>query len=64
MQVRGRYLVIAWTTVFLTVAGVIVARDRQAWAVRARVDALDSRIKSLIGLRSALDASLASLASH
>jgi DNA-binding transcriptional MocR family regulator len=37
MQVRGRYLVIGWTAVFLTVAGAIVLRARRGYEVRDRL---------------------------
>ena len=37
MQVKGRYLVIGWTAVFLTVAGAIVLRTRRGYDVRDRL---------------------------
>lgn len=59
MQVRGRHLVIAWTAVFLVAVGVIVLRTKAGFETRARVDALESRVKALDAIRGDLEAELA-----
>ena len=58
MQVRGRYLVIGWTAVFLAAVGTIVLRDSAGFAARAHVDGLNNRIKALEGIRADLETSV------
>ena len=60
MLVKGRYFVIAWTTVFLAVAAIIVARDRRAFAARDNLATLRNTIKVLEGSRADLQAGLSS----
>lgn len=36
LSLKGRYLVVAWTAVFLVVAGVITLRDRAAFRAQDR----------------------------
>jgi hypothetical protein len=61
MQVRGRYLVVAWTAVFLAAAGTIALRSRSGFASRARVDSMEQRIKALESMRGDIRASVARL---
>lgn len=46
MQVRGRHLVIAWTAVFLAVAGIITVRDHHGWQVRGRLAAVRDSVEA------------------
>lgn len=64
MQVRGRHLVLAWTAVFLAVAGVIVSRDRRAFTLQAHVRDLDYRVGALISDRDRLAAVIARLSTQ
>lgn len=64
MQVRGRHLVLAWTAVFLLVAGVIVSRDRRAFALQARVRVVHDHIRALISDRDRLAATIARLSTQ
>ena len=61
MQVRGRYLVVAWTAVFLAAAGTIALRSRSGFATRHRVDSIETRIKMLESIRADIAASVARL---
>jgi hypothetical protein len=61
MQVRGRYLVFAWTAVFFVAAGSIVLRTRAGFAVARRVSALEARIRILESTRASITADLAEL---
>ncbi len=64
MQVRGRHLVLAWTAVFLAVAGVIVSRDRRAFALQGRLRTLDDHVSALISDRDRLAATIARLSTQ
>lgn len=64
MQVRGRHLVLAWTAVFLTVAGIIVLRDRRAFAMQDQVRELDDHVRALISDRDRLAATIARLSTQ
>ena len=64
MQVRGRHLVLAWTAVFLLVAGVIVLRDRRAFTLQARVRVVNDHIRALISDRDKLAATIAKLSTQ
>ncbi len=64
MQVRGRHLVLAWTAVFLAVAGLVVSRDRRAFAVQRRVGVLDDHLRALISDRDRLAATIARLSTQ
>ncbi len=51
MQVKGRHFVIAWTGLFLVVAGIIVLRLRRSFAISDRVSTLQLSIDSLLAER-------------
>ncbi|MEO5825078.1 MAG: hypothetical protein ABIR59_04265 [Gemmatimonadales bacterium] len=51
MQVKGRHFVIAWTGVFLLVAGIIVLRLRRSFAIADQVATLQLSIDSLLAER-------------
>lgn len=61
MQVKGRYLVVAWTAVFLAAAAVIVLRDGRAFPARRRLAELDGRIRALEGIQADLQAKISGL---
>ena len=64
MQVRGRYLVIAWTAVFLAAVGAIVFRTRAGFEMQQRVVRLNDRIQVVEGIRGDVEAKVASLQSR
>lgn len=64
MQVRGRHLVLAWTAVFLAVAGVVVSRDRRALAVQRRMGVVEDHVRALISDRDRLAATIARLSTQ
>jgi cell division protein FtsL len=64
MQVRGRHLVLAWTAVFLAVAGVIVSRDRRGFELQKRVRVLNNHVRALISDRDRLAATIARLSTQ
>ncbi len=51
MPVKGRHFVIAWTGLFLVVAGIIVLRLRRSFAISDRVSTLQLCIDSLLAER-------------
>jgi hypothetical protein len=51
MQVKGRYLVIGWTAVFLTVAGAIVLRAHRGDAVRERLHHVRDSVQAMRATR-------------
>lgn len=61
---RGRYLVIAWTTVFLAATGTIVVRQRRAHHVQQRLNALEQERDQLREGRAELQSRLAALKSR
>lgn len=61
MQVRGRYLVFAWTAVFFVAAGSIVLRTRAGFAMAHRVSLLEAQIRMLESSRAAITAEVAEL---
>ena len=63
MRVKGRYLVIAWTAVFLAAVAAIVSRDGAAYPARQHLDKLGARIKELEGRSADLEASIEALKS-
>lgn len=63
MQVKGRYLVVAWTAVFLAAAAVIVLRDGRAFPARRHLAELDGRIRALEGIQADLEARISALES-
>ncbi len=64
MQVRGRHLVLAWTAVFLAVAGIIVSRDRRAFVMQDRLRAQNDHVRALLSDRDKLSATIARLATQ
>ena len=58
---RGRWLVLAWTAVFLAVAGVITVRDTRGWAKQRVVDALEDSLAVLQDLHTEASAAVATL---
>jgi hypothetical protein len=64
MRVKGRYLVVAWTVVFLAAVGVIVLRARSGFVVQRRVAELAAQIRALEGVRGDVEAKVASLKSR
>lgn len=64
MQVRGRYLVFAWTAVFIAAAAAIVVRTKAGFDMRARVDSIEAHMKTLDGIRGDLEADLATMKSR
>ncbi len=63
MRVRGRYLVIAWTAVFLAAVGAIVFRTRAGFRMQERVTALNDSIQAVAGIRGDVEAKVAALKS-
>lgn len=51
MKVKGRHFVIAWTGLFLVVAGIIVLRLRRSFAISDQVRTLQLSIDSLLAER-------------
>ena len=64
MQVRGRYLVFAWTAVFVIAVGTIVIRTRSGFSTRDRVNKLERRIRMLESSKADLQANVARLTSR
>lgn len=64
MQVRGRHLVVAWTTVFLAVVGVIVWRTRNAYLLQSRIAVLDDHVRALTSDRDRLVSRIAQLSTQ
>ena len=64
MQVRGRHLVIAWTTVFLVVAAMIVTRTRRGLDGQRRIAELRRQEEALQASRAELVTALAGLRSQ
>jgi hypothetical protein len=63
MRARGRYLVIAWTAVFLAAVAAIVLRDGAAYPARRHLEHLDDSIKALEGIRTDLQGRIEALRS-
>jgi hypothetical protein len=61
---RGRYLVIAWTTVFLAATGTIVVRQRRAHHVQQRLNALEQEREQLLEGRAELRSRITALTSR
>lgn len=51
MQVKGRYLVIGWTMVFLTVAGAIVQRTHRGYQVREQLSHVRDSVQAMRATR-------------
>ncbi|HEY4101889.1 MAG TPA: hypothetical protein VGM20_13525 [Gemmatimonadales bacterium] len=61
MRVKGRYLVLAWTAVFLAAVGVVVWRDDRGFPAQRRLDQLDNQIKALQSREGDLQARITAL---
>ena len=64
MQVRGRYLIVAWTAVFLAAVGAIVLRTRAGFLMQQRVTAVDDSIKAIGAIRGDVESEVATLKSR
>lgn len=64
MRVRGRYLVIAWTAVFLAAVGSIVVRDAAGFALEKQLAELNADSRATQGLASDLQSQISDLQSH
>ncbi len=60
---KGRWFVIAWVAVFLTVAGVIALRDKRGFAMTDQIQTLEDSSQVLFDVRTTLSADLAFLLS-
>lgn len=63
MQVKGRYLVIGWTMVFLTVAGAIVQRTHRGYQVRDRLSHVRDSVQALRATRDKVGRAIGALES-
>ncbi len=61
MQVKGRYLVIGWTAVFLAVTFTIVIRSHRGFAIQKRVQALGDSVLAARSTRDNLGQTITSL---
>jgi cell division protein FtsL len=59
MRVKGRYLVIGWTAVFLAAVGAIVFRTKSGFEARKNLTNLNTRIQALEGIRGDVRAQIA-----
>jgi cell division protein FtsL len=64
MQVKGRYLVVAWTAVFLAAVGAIVFRTSAGFRMQERVTALNDSIRAADAMYGDLAAKVATLQSR
>lgn len=64
MQVKGRYLVIAWTAVFLTVAGAIVFRTHRGFATQERLRRVRDSVQAMRATRDKVRRSIGTLESR
>lgn len=64
MRVRGRYLVIAWTAVFLAAAGTIVFRSWNGFRMMRHLTAVNDTTHSLEGIRVDVTAAIERLKSR
>ncbi|MEP6589761.1 MAG: hypothetical protein ABJC19_01145 [Gemmatimonadota bacterium] len=55
---------LAWTAVFLAVAGVIVSRDRRGFAMQRRVRELNDHVRALVSDRDKVAATIARLSTQ
>lgn len=58
LSLRGRYLVVAWTAVFLAVAGVITLRDRAGFRALERYEVLQESVDVVTRQRAELGAEI------
>jgi cell division protein FtsL len=63
MRVKGRYLVLAWTAVFLAAVAAIVLRDEAAFPARQHLAELEKRIRALKGIHADLETKISGLMS-
>jgi hypothetical protein len=54
MQVRGRYLVLGWTAVFLAVAFTIVLRTRRSYETQRRLRQVRDSVQAMRAMRDAV----------
>ncbi len=64
MQLKGRYLVVAWAAVFLTATGMIVVRQSRAHKVQTRITRLQEARDELREAKSDLQSRVAALKSR
>jgi uncharacterized protein involved in exopolysaccharide biosynthesis len=64
MRVRGRYLVVAWTAVFLAAVGAIVLRTRAGFRMQERVTALTDSIQAVGAIHDDVETKVATLKSR
>jgi hypothetical protein len=64
MRVKGRYLVVAWTAVFLAAVGAIVVRTSAGFRMQERVTALNDSIRAMDAIHGDLSAKVATLGSR
>jgi hypothetical protein len=64
MRIRGRYLILSWTAVFLAAAAIIVLRDLSGFALVNQLDKTNRRIVLLEGMRSDYQRDIAGLTSR
>jgi hypothetical protein len=64
MQVKGRYLVIGWTAVFLAAVGAIVIRDGAGFTARKNLDKTNREVTALEGIRGNLETSISQLSAR
>jgi cell division protein FtsL len=63
-RLKGRYLVVAWATVFLAATGMIVMRQSRAHKIQSRINRLEEARDELREARSDLQSRIASLKSR
>ncbi len=64
MQIRGRYLVLAWTAVFLAAIVLIAVRDKRGFAISHHLEVLDDSVRAMQSLQSGLEGNIATLSSR
>jgi len=64
MQVKGRYLVIGWTTVFLTVAGAIVLRTHRGFETQDRLRRVRDSVQAMRATRDKVRRTIGTLESR
>lgn len=64
MQVKGRYLVIGWTTVFLAVAGAIVLRTHRGFETQDNLRHLRDSVQAMRATRDKIGQAIGTLESR
>jgi hypothetical protein len=64
MQVKGRYLVIGWTTVFLAVAGTIVLRTHRGFETQDRLRRVRDSVQAMRASRDKIQRSIGTIESR